>query len=66
MQIYWSDNHAQPGVATIAPTYVGLPNIITIQVKAGQPVYYSTYVHLSYENRPFATYDVSATVERLQ
>jgi hypothetical protein len=66
MQIYWSDNHAQPGVATIAPTYAGVPNIIAIQVKAGQPVYYSTYVHLSYENRPFATYDVSATVERLQ
>jgi hypothetical protein len=66
MQIYWSDSHAQTGVATIAPTYAGVPNIITIQVKARQPVYYSTYVHLSYENGPFATYDVSATVERLQ
>jgi hypothetical protein len=66
MQIYWSDNYAQPGIATIGPTYAGVPNIITIQVKARQPVYYSTYVHLSYENRPFPTYDVSATVERLQ
>ena len=66
MQIYWSDNYAKTRVATIAPTNAGVPNIITIQVKAGQPVYYSTYVHLSYENRPFATYDVSATVERLQ
>ncbi|MGI9073099.1 MAG: hypothetical protein ACR2JB_17735 [Bryobacteraceae bacterium] len=66
MQIYWTDNYAELEVANIGTSYAGAPNIITIQARARQPVYYSTYVHLSYENVPFPTYDVYSTVELLQ
>jgi hypothetical protein len=69
MQIYWAATErgiAKMGIANILPSYSRVPNTIVIQVKAGRIVYYSTYVHLSYETIPSPTYDVFATVERLQ
>jgi hypothetical protein len=66
IQIYWVDKYGDPQSANLNRTdgTIGsVGGVVTIQTK--QPVYYSTYFTLSYENTPLPKYDVTATVERL-